>query len=105
MAKEPSMRGNAPMEDTSSRTKSIWLEVANVRATGKNVEIQVKGERTEREPAWLTVQESAFEDSDKAYRALTEGLDKKRIVLAELVPIKETIQCKHIRIQYAESSR
>ena len=83
---------------------SIWLEVANVRSNGNDIEVQVKGERTEREPAWLTVQ-LQDEDSDKVYRRLIDGLDKKRIVLAELVPVEgQKIECKHIRIQYAESA-
>jgi len=95
METKPPPSGNGP--------ESIWLEVANVRSTGKNLEIQVKGERTEREAAWLNVQ-LKNEDADKVYRRLLEGLDKKRIVLAELVPEGQKIECKVIRIQYAESA-
>ena len=95
---------NGANNGTSSKVESIWLEIANVRSTGKRVEIQVKGERTDREPAWLMVQLKG-EDSDTVYRRLLDGLDKKRIVLAELIPVEgQKIECKHIRIQYAESA-
>jgi len=45
------------------------------------------------------------EETDKVYRRLIDGLDKKRIVLAELIPVEgKKIECKVIRIQYAESA-
>jgi hypothetical protein len=101
------------MEDIESQ-RSIWLEVTNVRGVADRVEIQVKGDRAEREPVWWKVQSAAyaeFDDAAKAYRTLTEGLDKKRIVLAELGPqaLKPAnqgtrLECKSVRIQYAESN-
>ena len=99
-------------EDTS-KTECIWLEIANVRnSTSNGVEIQVKGDRTEREPVWWKVSKEAYtepqDDSAKLYRTLSEGLDKKRIVLAGLAPVKDktvyVIQCTAIRIQYADST-
>lgn len=105
MAKENSSpQGNATEEKPPPKTESIWFEVANVRSTGKYVEIQLKGERTDREPAWLTVDTSSFESPDKAYRSVIEGLDKKRIVLAELIAAGQTIECRLIRVQYVESA-
>ena len=97
------------MQDTSM----IWLEVTNVRSltTERNptVQIQVKGDRAEREPEWWNVNEAAYIDTDAArtYRTLSESLDKKRIVLAALGAGHEqsgTLECKHLRIQYAESA-
>lgn len=99
-------------------TSKIWLEVTNVRISGNNgeqkekVEIQVKGDRGEHEPEWWNVNESAyteFDKAEKAYRTLSENLDRKRIVLAGLGPAKKTpefppgLECTAIRIQYAES--
>src|SRR5688500_16619643 len=104
-------------------TSTIWLEVTNVRSskteTKALVQIQVKGDRAEREPEWWDVSEDAYIDTDagKTYRTLSENLDKKRIVLAALgagdKPVtsppateqsKSTLECKHLRIQYAESA-
>lgn len=96
------------MEDPST----IWLEVTNIRSLEVGVEIQVKGDRAERGPEWWTVNKSAYSDSDAAriYRTVSENLDKKRIVLAGLGPKAATaknvtleIECKHFRIQYADS--
>ena len=99
------------MEDPN-RQKYIWLEVANVRRLNNDVQIQVKGDRADHEPVWWNVKLpiSGFEDAEKAYRAVTENLDKKRIVLANLIPdtapepVGTTLKCTSIRIQYAESS-
>ncbi len=113
------------MQDTST----IWLEVTNVRSSKTEgeitVQIQVKGDRAEREPEWWNVNEDAYIDSDaaKTYRTLSENLDKKRIVLAALGAVDKliakksvagkpgikqpktgTLECKHLRIQYAESA-
>lgn len=95
------------MQDTSR----IWLEVTNVRTEqNSNVQIQVKGDRAEREPEWWDVSQDAYIDSDAArtYRTLSENLDKKRIVLAALgaagEPVAGKLECKHLRIQYAESA-
>lgn len=88
------------------RRLSICLEVANVRLLETGVEIQVKGDRADREPVWWVVNPSAvFETTNnERYRTITEALDKKRILIAELRPEGDgTLECKLIRIQYAES--
>jgi hypothetical protein len=89
----------------------IWLEVTNVRSSKEGeqetLEIQVKGDRAEREPEWWNVSASAYTDSAaKTYRTVSENLDKKRIVLAGLGPVAQsnTLECKIFRIQYADSN-
>lgn len=85
----------------------IWLEVANVRIFGNQAQIQVKGDRAEREPDWWNVNSSAhsdFKDPLKAYNTLSEGLEKKRIVLAGLASNGTAIECQSIRIQYTDSA-
>lgn len=100
------------MKDQDPPT-TIWLEVTNVRTEQKsNVQIQVKGDRAEREPEWWDVNADAYiENAATTYRTLSENLDKKRVVLAALgaagKPVAgkpDTLQCKHLRIQYAESA-
>jgi hypothetical protein len=116
------------LTEEEKRQASIWLEVANIRLVGKRVEIQVKGDRADREPVWWEVKlvqagfgEPAKEaeggqpavpekpDHNTAYRTITDGLDKKKIVLANLAPDSEgdsatTLKCTSIRVQYAESN-
>ena len=93
----------------------IWLEVTNVRRTKDGVELQFKGDKADREPVWWRINMEAAgymktgsdnqekEDPDAAYRAIAEGLDKKRIVHAALGSNKAIFECRNIRIQYAES--
>jgi len=89
--------------------ETIWLEVANVRIFGEQAQIQVKGDHAEPKPTWWNVKLSAhadFDDPLEAYRTLSEGLDKKRIVIAGLGHTEgnKEIECQYIRIQYAESA-
>ena len=89
--------------------ETIWLEVANVRIFDEDAQIQIKGDRAEREPTWWKVNLDAhadFKDPLKAYRTLSENLDKKRIVIAGLGLAEggQEIECKSVRIQYAESA-
>lgn len=93
------------------RQSSIWLEVANVRLDSKKVEIQVKGDRADREPVWREVKMEEKQESppptpdyNTTYRTIAEGLDKKRVVLAMLEASNGTLKCTHIRVQYAESN-
>ena len=107
--------------ENTARKSSIWLEVANVRLEGEIVEIQVKGDRADCEPVWRKVNlmaaaysEPERQDNDKkvivaekkghdtAYRTISEGLDRKRIVLAKLAGTP--LECTSIRIQYADSN-
>ncbi len=97
------------MPDTSTTpTSTIWLEVTNVRQNKDEppLQIQVKGDRADREPEWWKVSDQAYIGSTAAetYRTLSENLDKKRIVLAALGAAESTLECKHLRIQYAESA-
>lgn len=87
--------------------ESIWLEVANVRLENSVVQIQVKGDRTDREPVWWDVElenNNAKPESNDAYRTIVDGLDKKRVVLAKLAAEGNTLKCAFIRVQYAESN-
>ena len=98
----------------NERQGFIWLEVANVRLEGQAVEIQVKGDRADREAVWWQVNldravdspPASTQSSDGAYRTIAEGLDKKRTVLAKLTPEGggTVLRCTSIRIQYAESN-
>lgn len=57
----------------------LWLEVSNVRTEGAETKVQLKGDRTDKEPAWWKVMgESSAETAKEIFRAL----DSKRIVLA-----------------------
>jgi hypothetical protein len=92
-------------------TSTVWLEVTNVRSfktVGKRptVQIQVKGDRAEPEPEWWDLNKGAYiENAAKTYRTLSENLEKKRIVLAALGAVDNgTLECKHFRIQYADSA-
>lgn len=89
------------MAHGDSQASSIWLEVSNVRREGNDIEVQIKGDRTDREPVWWSVKD--LQDVPTTYKSLTDSLDKKRIVLAKLGPDGETLACKSIRIQYADS--
>jgi hypothetical protein len=123
------------------RHNSIWLEVSNVRLENKSLQVQVKGDKADREPVWWKVDlkeagygegvgttEEKKPDPNAAYRTISEGLDKKKIVLARLMfiekksktketsktdeisnteespKIKGTLKCTSIRVQYSESN-
>ncbi len=84
------------------KPSTIWLEISNVRRNENGVQVQIKGDRTDKEPVWWSVE--SLDDVPTTFKSLTEGLDKKRIVLAGLEPRGETLICRSIRIQYAEST-
>lgn len=87
--------------------ETIWLEVTNVRLGKNEVHVQVKGDKNDHEPVWWEVGllKAGFgKDHNAAYRAISEGLDKKKLVLAGLVPKGTELICGLIRIQYAEST-
>ena len=111
------------MSDTKS--EGIWLEVSNVRLERKKVEVQLKGDKADREPDWWEVDlvSAGFgeeaqtlgrkkvpekPDPIAAYKAITDGLDKKKVVLASLgiyrTSAEPTLLCLSIRVQQAESS-
>ncbi len=111
---QPNPAGNegASSKEEDKFQSSIWLEVANVRLENEGVQIQVKGDRADREPVWRNVElegtsfyKDGKPDHNAAYRSITDGLDKKRIVLANLtVQDGKTLKCTYIRVQYAESN-
>jgi len=108
------------------KSEGIWLEVSNVRLERKKVEVQLKGDKADREPDWWEVNlvsagfgEEAKKTADgttvpeepdpiAAYKAITDGLDKKKVVLASLgiyrTSAEPTLMCLSIRVQQAESS-
>lgn len=91
---------------SNNNSSELRLEVTNVRTENGAVQIQVKGDRTDHEPAWWDVSKEACEEGDtlKLYRTVCDGLDKKRIVIAGLAPSGNKIECRSIRIQYADSA-
>lgn len=100
-----SMSSNSDTEE--ARRLAIRLEVTNVRLLKTSVEIQVKGDRADREPVWWVVDSSAVSgaaDNGAIYRTIAEGLDKKRIMIAELRSDSGSLKCIALRIQYAEST-
>ena len=95
---------------TEPEKSSIWLEVANVRlnrsqVNSTQVEILVKGDKADQD-VWRNVDlnQVGFGDVTEAYRAITEGLDKKRVVIASLAALENKLDVSAIRIQYAESN-
>lgn len=94
-------------------TQQIWLEVANVRIENKEekkeVSVQLKGDKTDREPVWWPVS-AAKEKEDETYRNIAEGLDKKRTVLASLQRKEpkgaeaESLHVRYVRVQHTDSS-
>lgn len=103
---------------SETKLDGIWLEVSNVRLGEKElvrvVEVQVKGDKEEREPAWWPVADTwvnpkgssdASDNAAKVYREIAEGLDKKRIVLAWLAPKNVSeLEIKAMRVQFADSN-
>lgn len=105
-----------------NRFQQIWLEVTNVRieenAEGKRVNVQLKGDKADQEPVWWPVTvdpkgEKAEEKAEGIYRNISEGLDKKRMVLASLQPTGlrgesppagESLEVKYVRVQLTDSS-
>lgn len=99
------MSNGKPCEDVY-----LWLEVANVRMDGGSsprVRVQLKGDRSDKEPTWLEVDPKAYggDESDTA-REIFSALDKKRIVLAGIginAREKDKLVVKYIRIQLNDS--
>ncbi len=97
---------------TTDRTMQAWLQVSNIRFengpddTGK-VWVQVHGDRAEREPVWwpVALKESGYDKPGELVRAVLDGLDKKRTVLAALsaTAAGKPLEASRIRIQFAEA--
>ena len=113
------MSSTKTFTEEEKRQSSIWLEVTNVRLEDKRVELQLKGDRADREPVWWEVDlvtagfgeagkevTKAKPDPNAAYKAIADGLDKKKLVLAKLAidAPTATLKCTSIRVQYAEST-
>lgn len=82
----------------------IWLKVSNACFDGTKPKVQLEGDRNDAEPAWWPVEETAYEgDHAKNFRAILDGLDRKRTVLVKLTPDQSGLQCSQIRIQHTES--
>ena len=85
--------------------KGIWLEVSNLRFDpSKGVEVQLKGDRADKEQEWWPIEKAKTENNDEIQRKIFEGLDKKRLVLVKLTPNKKgkKLLCSQIRIQHTE---
>lgn len=102
-------------QDTAAPDIVIWLEVSNVRFDKDNgVQVQLKGDRADREPRWWPVAPEVFgaprdpkasPDPRDTFREIANGLDKRRVVLAALGWAEEgRLECQLIRIQSADST-
>lgn len=91
----------------------LWLKVSNARRDGKeDLWIQVEGDRGDREPSWWPLDPGAAgKDSSETFRAILDGIDKKRLVLVLLECTSSgktasgapSLRGSTIRIQHAES--
>lgn len=98
----------------------IWLKVHNARLEGERLELQLEGDRADREPRWWpAARKAAGENGPATFRALVDALDRKRIVLAKLgifdpsagpedfalgsKPTRPFLGCGCVRIQLPES--
>jgi hypothetical protein len=89
----------------------LWLEVSNVRTEGtEKVQVQLKGDRTDKEPFWWDVADNAHgkvasETSKEIFRAL----DSKRVVLAGIGPERggepkeDKLVVRAIRVLFSDS--
>lgn len=90
---------------------SIWLEVSNVRIIGTGFEVQLRADREPERPRWWPIAAPAAAvppanpDFSSQFKAVSEALEKKRPVLAELVPDGTNLKLSSLSIQYAETSR
>lgn len=94
--------------------EGIWLEIVNVRMQGPSVEVQLKGDRSERdagEPKWWGCRvegpgEAATKSAREVYKTITDALDKKRPVCGWLAPAGKAnkLEVDLIRVQFAESA-
>lgn len=73
----------------------LWLEVSNLRTEGAKVEVQLKGDRSDKEPAWWVVPGA---DAKEIFRAF----DSKRVVLAGLKAQDNQLVVHAIRIQLSD---
>jgi hypothetical protein len=82
----------------------IWLKVSNARLHDNTIEVQLEGDREDREANWWSVKADAAGDvSAETFRTILDGLDKKRTVLARLALVGKALQCSTIRVQHTES--
>jgi hypothetical protein len=86
-------------------TNCLWLEVSNVRIEGaEEVQVQLKGDRGEKEPTWWEVNAKAFgEDASATSREIFRALDSKRIVLAGIKAENNKLVVGCIRVQFNDS--
>ena len=80
------------MSDEKSDQLELWLEVSNVRLIRREtVEVQVKGDKRDREPEWWPLAPDLLEqDAPRVYRLIQESLDKKRPVIVQLQCVPES---------------
>jgi hypothetical protein len=78
----------------------LWLEVSNVRTEGKEVQVQLKADRGDKEPTWWRVTSG---DAAETAREIFRALDSKRIVLAGIGPAGAELVVAQIRIQFTDS--
>ena len=91
--------------------EDIWLEVSNVRIKGTDYEVQLRADREPERPRWWPVLTGV---TAVEFKTLIDALDKKRPVLAQLVPDcppdgtdpkKLRLKVQSLSVQYAEVAR
>lgn len=83
----------------------ILLEVSNVRLTGVRLEVQLRADREPDRPRWWSTTEVKPEITAAQFKAITEALEKKRPVVAQLKADGEVLTIAALSIQYAETIR
>jgi hypothetical protein len=92
---------------TTANDSPLWLEVSNIRVGGAICQVQLRADREpDRVARWWplppTIDAKAAADQ---FKAVSEALEKKRPVLAQLVGDVRGLRIDSLAIQYAETIR
>ena len=82
---------------------SLLLEVSNIRIAGAALEVQLRADREPDKPRWWQAPTTGSAPAE--FKAVSEALEKKRPVFAELGVIGANLAINAISIQYAETGR
>ncbi|HEU4889517.1 MAG TPA: hypothetical protein VFV49_16650 [Thermoanaerobaculia bacterium] len=103
------MASSTQGQDTSARTDghpSIWLEVSNVKVQGSTFEVQLRADREPERTRWWAAPPAADAGAAAAqFKAVSEALEKKRPVLAQVVAGGAGLVVTSLAIQYTETIR
>jgi hypothetical protein len=97
---------NPPTPPALTGYEAIWLEVSNVRLFGTEFQVQLRADREPERPRWWPLPGTQDKEASAQFKAVSESLEKKRPVLAELVSdTGQKLKVNSLAIQYAETSR